>query len=151
MTTYAGSGGVLFRSSVERKFLFYLLAGSASAALVAVAVLVPFLWIQSRHTAFVVTVVGASDFALTTAIAFALRRVDVTFDGRRVRLGSSIFKTSVPVGDIVAAEALTETGGGPFRSREYVKLVTATGAHRVPCRNAESLVQLIEYYRGGGG
>ena len=73
------------------------------------------------------------------------------FDGRRVRLGSSIFKASVPVAEIVSAEALTATSGRPFRSREYIKLVAATGVSRVPCRNAETLVQLIEYYRPGGG
>lgn len=151
MTTYLG-GGTLFRSTVERKTLFYLLAASAVIGPAFVlAFAVGYFWAQARDVSHALIVAAAADFALTMSIAFALRRVDVTFDGRRVRLGSSIFKTSVPVGEIVAAEAETGTGGGPFRSREYVKLVTATGAHRVPCRNAETLVQLIEYHRAGGG
>lgn len=151
MTAYAG-GGTLFRSTVERTTLFYLLAASAVIGPAFVlALAVGYFWPQSRDVSHALVAAAGADFALTLFIAFALRRVDVTFDGRRVRLGSSIFKTSVPVGEIVAAEAETGTGGGPFRSAEYIKLVTTTGAHRVPCRNAETLAQLIEYHRAGGG
>jgi hypothetical protein len=152
VTTYAGNGGILFRSSVERTSLFYLLAASAVIGPAFVlALAVGYFWAQSRDISHALIVAAGADFAVTSFMAFALRRVEVTFDGRRVRLGSTIFKTSVPVAEIVSAEALTGTGGRPFRSREYIKLVTATGAHRMPCRNAETLVQLIEYHRPGGG
>jgi len=151
-TTRAGTGGILFRSVSERTFLFYLLAASAVIGpAVVLGVGVPYMWAQSRETAYVLMAAVAVDFTLTIFIAFAFRYVEVTFDGRLVRIGSSIFKTSIPVAGVVSAEAETGTGGRRSRSREYIKLITADGAYRAACRNAQTLVQLIQYHRPGGG
>lgn len=149
-TTHAG--GILFRSVSERTVLFYLLAASAIIGpAVILGIGARHTWAQSRETSYILIAVAAVDFAFTTFIAFALRRSEVTFDGRAVRLGSSIFKTSIPVTDIVSAEAETLTDGRRSRGREYIKLITSTGAYRVPCRNAQALAQLIQYHRPGGG
>jgi hypothetical protein len=151
MTT-ARASGILFRSTVERKLLFYLLAASAVIGPgVIVAFAVPHFWAQARDTAYILIAAAAMDFAVTWLVAFAFRRVEVTFDGRRVRVGSGIFKTSIPVAEVVSAEAVTGTGGRRSRAREYIKLITANGAYRAPCRNAQTLVQLIQYHRPGGG
>ena len=151
MTT-ARAGGILFRSSVERTALFYLLAASAVIGPgVIVAFVAPHFWAQARDTAYILIAVAAMDFAVTWFIAFAFRRVEVTFDGRLVRAGSGIFKTSIPVAEVVSAEAVTGTGGRRSRGREYIKLITAGGVYRAPCRNAQTLVRLIQYHRPGGG
>jgi hypothetical protein len=152
MTTGRNGGGILFRSVSERTLLFYLLAVSAVVGpAVVLGVGVPYLWAQSRDTSYVLIAAAAMDFAVTWLVAFALRRVEVTFDGRRVRIGSSIFKTSIPVAEVVSAEAATGTGGRRSRGREYIKLITAGGAYRAPCRNAQTLVRLIQYHSPGGG
>jgi hypothetical protein len=151
-TTHAGNGGILFRSVSERTFLFYFLAASAVIGpVVVLGVGVPYMWAQSRETAYVLIAAAALDFAVTMFIAFAFRYVEVTFDGRHVRIGSGIFKTSIPVAEVVSAEAVTGTGGRRSRGREYIKLITASGAYRAPCRNAQTLVRLIQYHRPGGG
>lgn len=151
-TTRAGTGGILFRSVSERTFLFYLLAASAVIGPgVVLGFGVPYLWAQSRETAYVLMAAAAFDFAITMFVAFAFRYVEVTFDGRRVRVGSGIFKNSIPVAEVVSAEAVTGTGGRRSRGREYIKLITANGAYRAPCRNAQTLVRLIQYHRPGGG
>jgi hypothetical protein len=151
-TTRAGTGGILFRSVSERTFLFYLLAASAVIGPgVIVAFVAPHFWAQARDTAYILIVAAAMDFTLTWLIAFAFRRVEVTFDGRRVRVGSGIFKNSIPVAEVVSAEAVTGTGGRRSRGREYIKLTTASSAYRAPCRNAQTLVRLIQYHRTGGG
>lgn len=150
MTTHVS--GILFRSSVERGFLFYLLAASAFIGpIVILGVAVPRVWALARATAYTLMAAAAVDFAVTLFLAFALRYVQVTFDGGRVRVGSTVFKSSIPVVEILSAEAVTVGGRRPFRSREYIKLVTATGTYRVPCHNPQTLVQLIEYHRPGGG
>jgi hypothetical protein len=150
--TATHAGGILFRSVGERTLLFYLLAASAVIGpAVVLGFAVPHFWTQARDTAYVLMAAAAVDFAVTWVIAFAFRRVEVTFDGRHVRIGSGIFKTSIPVAEVVSAEAVTGTGGRRSRGREYVNLVTANGAYRAPCRNAQTLVQLIQYHRPGGG
>jgi hypothetical protein len=151
-TARAGTGGILFRSVSERRFLFYLLAASAVIGPgVVLGVGVPHFWTQARDTAYVLMAAAAFDFAITMFVAFAFRYVEVTFDGRHVRIGSGIFKTSIPVAEVVSAEAVTGTGGRRSRGREYIKLITASGAYRAPCRNAQTLVRLIQYHRPGGG
>jgi hypothetical protein len=151
-TTRAGNGGILFRSVSERKFLFYLLAASAVIGPATVlGFAVPHFWAQARDTAYILIAAAAMDFAVTWLVAFAFRRVEVTFDGRRVRVGSGIFKTSIPVAEVVSAEAVTGTGGRRSRSRESIKLITARRVYRAPCRNAQALIQLIRYHRPGGG
>jgi hypothetical protein len=151
MTTQAGTGATLFRSAVERRFLFYLLTASAFAALVVIiGVAVPYVWAQSRQTAYMVAAAGAVDFAVTLFFAFTFRWAEVTFDGRRVRFGSSIFRTSIPVEDILSAEVIRpEAGGGALRAGgERVALTTAAGVYTAPCANAETLVELIRSYGG---
>jgi predicted membrane channel-forming protein YqfA (hemolysin III family) len=148
----AGSGRILFRSSIERRFLFYLLAASALIGpVVILGFAVARVWALARATAYILMAAAAVDFGATLLLAFALRYVEVTFDGGLVRVGSTVFKSSIPAVEILSAEAVTAGGRRPFRSREYIKLVTATGAYRVPCRNPQTLVQLIEYHRRGGG
>lgn len=151
MTTYAGSDGIVFRSAVERKFLFYLLVFSAFVAVGVIAgVAVPYLWAQSRRTAYIVMAAGTVDFGATLFIAFTFRWAVVTFDGRHVRFGSAIFRTSIPVEDILSAEVVAPTAvGGKLRAGgERVALTTAAGVSTVPCFNAETFVQLIRYHAG---
>jgi hypothetical protein len=148
VTRQGDDAGILFRSAVERTFLFYLLAVAAvvgPAVVAAVAAL--HFWAKARPTAYTLLAAAAVDFAATWYIALALRWVEVTFDGRRVRLGSGIFKTSVPVEDIFEAEAIRPARPG---QGELVKLTAAAGNYVMPCRNAGTLVDLIRRYKGSG-
>ena len=153
MTTQAGSGPILFHSSVERKPLFYILAAAAVVGpAIALGVAVPYVWGQSRQTAYIIMAAATVDFLATWFVALIIRWMEVTFDGRRVRVGSRVFKTSVPVEDILAAEAVRPAGAGSAypqqRYREYIKLTTRTGIYNVPCVNAEALVELLREYGG---
>ena len=153
MTTQAGTGPILFHSSVERKSLFYILAAAAVVGpAIALGVAVPYVWGQSRQTAYIIMAAATVDFLATWFVALIIRWMEVTFDGRRVRVGSRVFKTSVPVEDILAAEAIGPAGAGyaprQQRYREYIKLTTRTGVYNVPCVNAEALVELLHEYGG---
>jgi hypothetical protein len=152
MTAQAGSGPLLFHSSVERKPLFYILAAAAFVGpAVVLGVAVPYVWAQSRQTAYIIAAAATVDFLATWFVALIIRWMEVTFDGRRVRIGSRVFKTSVPVEDILAAEAVRPAGAGTAtrpESREYIKLTTRTGVYSVPCVNAEALVELLHEYGG---
>jgi hypothetical protein len=148
VTRQGDDAGILFRSAVERTFLFYLLAVAAvvgPAVVAAVAAL--HFWAKARPTAYTLLAAAAVDFAATWYIALQLRWMEVTFDGRRVRLGSGIFKTSIPVESIEAAEALR---AAPPGRGEFIKLTTAAGAYVTPCRNAETLAEMLRG-RGASG
>jgi hypothetical protein len=101
-------------------------------------------WPESHQTAYILAVAATLDSLATWFVALILRWKDVTFDGRRVRIGSRVFKTTIPVEDIVAAEALRSGRD------EYIRLTTQAGAYTAPCRNAEELVQLIQHRRPEG-
>jgi len=153
MTTQAGNGPVLFRSSVERKSLFYILAAAAVVGpAVVIGFAVPYVWGQSRQTAYILMAAATVDFLATWFVALIIRWIDVTFDGRRVRIGSRVFKASVAVEDILAAEVVRPAGPGSGSqqpvSREYIKLTTRTGVYNAPCVNAEALVELLRAHGG---
>jgi hypothetical protein len=153
MTTQADTGPILFHSSVERKALFYILAAAAVVGpAVVVGFAVPFVWGQSRQTAYIIAAAATVDFLATWFVALIIRWMEVTFDGRQVRIGSRVFKTSVPLEDILTAEAVRPAGAGSASAqrgyREYIKLTTRTGVYNVPCVNAEALVELLHEYGG---
>jgi hypothetical protein len=138
-----GGRGLLFRSSVERKPLFYLLAASAIVApVVIVAVAVPYFWGPARGTAYILIAAAAIDSAVTWFFAFAFRSVEVTFDGRRVRFGTGPFKTSVAAERVIAAEVVRSGRD------EFVQMTTPAGVYTALCRNGETPVQLIRDYKG---
>ncbi len=138
-----GSRSLLFHSSVERRPLFYLLAASAIVApVVIVAVAVPYFWGPARDTAYILIAAAAIDSAVTWFFALAFRYVDVTFDGRRVRFGTGPFKSSVAAENITAAE-VAKSGRD-----EFVRLTTPAGVFTAPCRNGETLVQMLRDYKG---
>jgi hypothetical protein len=157
VTTRAGTGGIVFRSSVFSKLNTYATLGAAVVVVVAVA-------LGPRGAPGVGAGYAAAAVAVAVLVLAALlfHRLTVTFDGREIVIRFTIIKKRIPIEKVLAAEPCEikwwRFGGTGIRfsgqgwawvaaSGSGIRIETERGATIANCEHADRLGALVEEFK----